>query len=136
VNATFGERFAGSLDFVRIDAEGGPGSLELTNYEVTEVTAGLGWFHPSGFFARGRAGVAWHEFSGANGADDDTFPVTEISLGYRLPNERGIVSLDILNVVDSDFGFEDRQIEAGTSPVAQPRYPREFTALLRARLKF
>ncbi|MDT8344957.1 MAG: TonB-dependent receptor, partial [Thermohalobaculum sp.] len=141
-NASFLDRFAARLDIVHLDAEsdGAATINDLGRFEVSEVTAGLGWFHPSGFFASGRVGVGWTDF--VNTANTvrpqgaDTFPITEISLGYRLPNRRGLLSLDLLNVADADFGFEDRTVEGAANPLAAPRFAREFTALARLRLSF
>lgn len=142
LNATFLERFAARLDVRHLDAESSGSALanDLGRFEVTEVTAGLGWFHPSGFFASGRAGIGWTEFVNRRNSfrdrGSDTFPITELSLGYRLPDRRGVLSLDLMNVVDADFGFEDRPIEGVTVPVAAPRFARDFAALARLRLRF
>ncbi|MBK0399143.1 FecR domain-containing protein [Limibaculum sp. M0105] len=142
VNASFLDRFAARLDFRHLDAESSGSALanDLNSFEATEVTAGLGWFHPSGFFVSGRAGVGWTDFVNTKNtvrqSGSDTFPITELSLGYRLPDRRGIASIDFLNVVDADFGFEDRTVESSSNPLAAPRFARDFAALARLRLRF
>ncbi|MEM1384844.1 MAG: hypothetical protein AAGG06_14495, partial [Pseudomonadota bacterium] len=64
------------------------------------------------------------------------FPIGRLTFGFRLPNERGIVSLDIENAFDSDFSFEDRPLLSGGASLAEPRFAREFTALGRVTLNF
>lgn len=141
-NASFLDRFAARIDVRHFDAEASGSALanDLNRFEVTEITGGLGWFHPSGFFASGRVGIGWTDFTNAKNtvrrSGSDTFPITELSLGYRLPNRRGILSLDLMNAIDADFGFEDRTVESSSNPLAAPRFARDFAALARLRLRF
>jgi hypothetical protein len=60
---------------------------------------------------------------------EDRFWTLDLSLGYRLPNRRGIVSLDVSNVLNEDFRFQDTDPE-------NPRVLPERTILLRASLSY
>lgn len=142
LDAILGKRFTGTLGLEWITAESAqPFISELSDYSVIEGTVGLNWFHPSGFFIGGRAGVAHHRSEGADpdtGVVDtsrDTFPISELVGGYRLPEGRGVVTLEISNISDTDFGFADRPGLPGTLN-AEPRYAREFSAIGRITLGF
>jgi hypothetical protein len=39
--------------------------------------------------------------------DSDEFYVVDAAIGYRLPKRRGIVSLEVRNLLDEKFLFED-----------------------------
>jgi tetratricopeptide (TPR) repeat protein len=56
---------------------------------------------------------------------DDQFWSLDVSARYRLPNRRGIVSLDVLNALDEEFRYQD----------TDPENPRIFPERL-AQLKF
>jgi len=110
--------------------------IELDHFEFTEFRGDLSWFHPSGFFASGGAGYVWHEFDGFGRSGDDRFPIANLLLGYRLPNERGVISLELQNAFDTTIEFEDRPVQTLLAPVSDPHFARDFTAIGRVMLKF
>ncbi len=44
---------------------------------------------------------------GALEAGEDDFWIVDLSLGYRLPNRRGVLSLNVDNLLDEEFRFQD-----------------------------
>jgi outer membrane receptor protein involved in Fe transport len=38
---------------------------------------------------------------------EDSFSVVDVSVGYRLPKRRGVLSLNVDNLLDEDFRFQD-----------------------------
>jgi hypothetical protein len=140
VNATLNERIATAFE---VSHERSKSDLagDLSRFELTEIHGGISYFHPSGFFASAGLGYVWHEYdwmSGAIGArsGDDSFPIADAAIGYRLPNERGVISLEVQNAFDESFGFEDRPVLSLQTPTAEPRFAREFSVMGRARLRF
>jgi hypothetical protein len=64
----------------------------------------------------------------------DEFVLLDATLGYRLPKRRGILSLEGLNLLDENFGFEDDNFR-----IAEPRNSRFIpgrTVLARVTLSF
>ena len=55
----------------------------------------------------------------------ETFWVTDLSVGYRLPKRYGSVSVIVKNVFDEQFQYQDRNFQT-TEPVA-PLYEPEQT---------
>ena len=60
---------------------------------------------------------------------EDTFWVTDMSFGYRLPRRRGTLSLDVRNVFDEDFQFQETDLFSR-------QFARERVVLFRASLAF
>jgi len=136
VNATFGDRVAATLDVSHEHSTSGAKLTDLEMFEVTELHGGASYFHPSGFFASAGLGYVWHKFDGFGRSGSDDFPIADATLGFRLPNERGVISLQVQNALDKSFGFEDRPLLSLGSTTATPRFAREFTALARVTLNF
>jgi tetratricopeptide (TPR) repeat protein len=72
------------------------------------------YFDPSGF--RGKLTATFVDQDGVfrqqappfmNFSDEDEFWVLDASVGYRLPGRRGMLSLDVKNVLDEEFNFQD-----------------------------
>jgi len=98
--------------------------------DTFKVPLGVRYFHPSGFFA-GVTGtfvnqdVKRSDTSLVGGAEgDENFVVVDAAVGYRLPKRFGIVSLEVSNLLDEGFQFQDdsyRQI--GVAPAVGPYIP-------------
>lgn len=75
--------------------------VELRYFGVKGLTAGVraSLVHQEGDF------VTSPFFSLAPG--EDIFTVVDASLGYRLPNRRGVLSLNVANLFDEEFRFQD-----------------------------
>ena len=70
------------------------------------------------------------------GSGDDSFEVLDLSFGYRLPKRRGSISLEINNVTDEEFEYQDDSYrEFRDEPSTGPYFP-ERTAFVRANLVF
>ena len=83
--------------------------LEL---ETIRVPLNLTYFHPSGFFAG--AGVTYVDQEVRKIPPPPAFPqgkekftLVDLNIGYRLPNRRGIASLEIRNLLNEDFVFQN-----------------------------
>lgn len=87
------------------------------------------YYHPNGLFAR--LGVTYvdqavafqPEFPETQAStDDERFWVADASVGYRLPKRWGIFTLDVANVFDQDFRYEDANFQIGEPriPIFQP----------------
>ncbi|MBE0582858.1 MAG: TonB-dependent receptor, partial [Desulfofustis sp.] len=106
--------------------EGPQGIAELTTHRLTPK---IHLFHQSGWRAAVEAsyldqhGDFGSTFTGFTD-DSDRFWLVDLSLGYRLPNRRGYVSLEVKNLLDETFRFLD------TDP-AQPRLLPERQFMLR-----
>jgi hypothetical protein len=89
---------------------------------TTTVPLVLHYFNPVGLFADFGPTYVRQEVDGLAGlgldAGEDSFVVLDAAIGYRLPNRRGIISLEGRNLLDKKFLFEDdnfRQSEVRTS---------------------
>jgi hypothetical protein len=49
------------------------------------------------------------QLTGETTNDKDSFFVTDVALGYRLPRRLGVASLEIRNLFDEEFKFQDSE---------------------------
>jgi len=105
------------------------------------------FFHPSGFFS-GLTGTfvrqgltRLSDFGRENERDPDTtrsgidsFFLLDAFIGYRLPNRRGIITLEGRNLLDSDFYF--RNINFYQSEAVAPQFIPDRTIFARLTLNF
>lgn len=99
----------------------------------------LNYFHPAGWFGGVKLSplIQKAELPDGFGAvypDDDRFWLTDISLGYRLPARRGLVSLTVQNLFDREFRYQDSNFQTN-EPQLSPILP-ERTVLARLLLVF
>jgi outer membrane receptor protein involved in Fe transport len=139
-NWTPTERFALTAEAVYDQFEGRQGSL--TTFGVIpqtlltrRVPVALRYFHPNGFFAGIGADHVRHTVrrSGplAPPDGDDEFVIVNFTAGYRLPNRRGTISLEVRNLRDAEFSYQDDSFrEFGDEPTTGPYIP-ERTLVLR-----
>jgi hypothetical protein len=81
--------------------------------ETFSVPLGIRYFHPSGVFAgftttyvnQHVRRTPGNFFGFAEGRDD--FFLLDAAVGYRLPNRLGIVSLQVSNLLDEEFSYQD-----------------------------
>jgi len=88
------------------------GTEEFAELQTRRVVLGARYFHPSGF----RAGIK-ATYVDQDGdfvptglpiiPGDDQFWVVGASIGYRLQGRRGLVSLEVKNLLDEEFDFQD-----------------------------
>jgi len=105
-----------SAEFVYdlFEAEPGPGTDDFgfpLSVETFSVPLAARYFHPNGFFAG--VGVTFVDqdvdrtavSGGAEGSD--SFFVIDAAIGWRFPNRRGIASLEVMNLLDEEFEYQD-----------------------------
>jgi outer membrane receptor for ferrienterochelin and colicin len=133
------ERLAASLaytyDQARNDANYTPNFVQ--NVETHQVALQLGYFDPRGPLAVLRP-VYGHQrgrFQDTSAppfpfvADRDDFTVVDALLGYRLPKRWGLISIEVRNLFDSEFNFQDIDPD-------NPRIYPERVVLLKATLAY
>ncbi len=109
--------------------------------ETFSVPVSARYFHPSGLFAAVGATYVDQEVdrSGnlagfADGSDD--FFVVDAAIGWRIPDRRGIFSLEVRNLFDEEFSYQDDSFrEFQDAPSIGPYFP-DRTILGRVSLSF
>lgn len=133
------ERLAASLAYVYDQARNDEGFTPnfVQNVETHQVALQLGYFDPRGPLAvlRPVYGYQRGRFQDTSAppfpfvSDSDDFTVVDAVLGYRLPKRRGLVSIEVRNLFDSDFNFQDIDPD-------NPRIYPERVVLLKATLAY
>jgi TonB dependent receptor len=109
-----------------------------TDVDTMEIPLGARFFHPSGLFATLGATYVDQQVRRpaasplADGNSD--FVVVDAALGFRLPQRRGIVSLEVKNLLDRSFNFQDDNFR--TPQINNPRYIPDRLLLLRGTFTF
>ncbi len=70
----------------------------------------LSYFHPSGIGGSLRPTYVrqYGEFLGGAGNDSQDFWNLDLSLDFRFPNRQGRISFEVRNLLDEEFGYEDK----------------------------
>jgi predicted Zn-dependent protease len=77
------------------------------------VPLGVRWFHPGGLFAGFGVTYVHQEVERSPGAvlglaeGTEDFVVLDVAAGYRFPNRRGLFSIEVSNLLDEEFRFQD-----------------------------
>jgi tetratricopeptide (TPR) repeat protein len=88
----------------------GEAAADVTTHRVPIQ---LGFFFPSGLFSRARAtfvsqsGDFENVLSHRVTPGSDRFWVADAAIGYRFPERRGLVALEVKNLFDEQFNFQD-----------------------------
>jgi len=134
-----------STEFVydRLKAEEGNATDSFdypTKLETISIPLAARYFHPTGFFAG--TSVTYvdqevHRPAGSTGAEgSDQFVVVDAAIGWRLPKRLGIVSLEVRNLFDKEFEYQDDSFrEFQNAPSIGPYIP-DRTILGRITLNF
>ena len=84
----------------------------FTDSKTYRVPLGINFYHPSGFMAQLQ--TTYVNQSGKFGdpgftleSGSDNFWVVDASIGYRLPKRWGVISLEVKNLFDQKFRFQD-----------------------------
>ena len=98
------------------------------NVETWSLPIGVSYFDPSGFFAGlGATGVdqsVRRSAAATQASGDDQFIVVDTSIGYRLAKRRGVLSLAVKNLFDTDFRYQDDSYrEFRDEPAIGPYFP-------------
>ncbi|WP_292919482.1 TonB-dependent receptor [Nitrosomonas sp.] len=117
--------------FSRAETSAGPHQIDTLS-----IPTGVDYFNPQGFFAN-LTGTFVHQKIDRQGNQNegvDKFFLVDASVGYRLPNRRGIVSLEARNLFDESFLF--RNINFQTSEPVNSRFVPTRTIFARVTLNF
>jgi tetratricopeptide (TPR) repeat protein len=99
-------------------------AYQLSHIETHRVGLGMGFYHPSGLFARLRPAFVSQDCDsrifplGSVTSGDSNFFVLDASVGYRLPKRLGLIELVAKNLFDESFRFQDLD---PTNPQYPPR---------------
>jgi len=134
-NWTLNTRWALTAEYrlEKIDNGNNSGPRQL---DTATVPVGLNFFHPDGIFAS--LGVSYvdqeikRQFSSQRDSDD--FALVNVSLGYRLPKRYGIIGVEVQNLFDKNFSYQDRNFM--TSELVPPEFIPETTIMGRISLNF
>ena len=103
----FNEQVVGTLDY-RISTVDYDDSAFEQLTQTDRAAVAIRYFHRSGFFAYGKA--TWRlqrleqSFSLPDGNEE--FWVADLGLGYRLPDRHGTIQLELLNLFDNEFQYD------------------------------
>ena len=97
------------------------------------------WFSPLGLFA-GLTTSFIHQDVSRRGASAEegssTFAIVDAAAGYRFPDRRGLVSLEVRNLFDSAFRYQDDSFRAFTNEPSVGPYIPERTLIARLAVNF
>lgn len=101
--------------------------------ETWSLPVGLSYFDPSGFFTGLSVTYVDQEVRRSPAfqtSGDDQFVVLDAAIGYRFAKRRGVVSLAVKNLFDTDFKYQDDSYrEFRDEPATGPYFPvRTFMA--------
>ena len=125
--------FGLELVYDRFKAERSVLTLEDETPEQVEtwsVPLSVRYFHRSGVFAGVQGTLVDQQVTAAPGnlldraEGDDRFFVVDALAGYRLPKRRGVASIEVNNLFDTDFRYQDDSYrEFSDSPSIGPYIP-------------
>jgi outer membrane receptor protein involved in Fe transport len=103
--------------------------FEGVEAELLHASWNVRFQSPNGWYARAEYHHWWQENSNYTPAlEDDSFPVVNLFLGYRLKRARGEFTISLLNITDEDYRI---------NPLSNfNELPREFTVAGSARFSF
>lgn len=110
--------------------------------EVTTVSLPLGvnYFHPSGFFAGIVGTYVDQEVKRSDDSlfaqGDDNFFLVDAAVGYRFPKRRGMATLAVRNLFDTEFYYQDNSFREFSEDATTGPYFPELTLMGRLTLNF
>jgi hypothetical protein len=107
---------------------------DFEKWEAISAPITLSYFSESGLFASAQVVYVDGEFRNPGVQGHDEFAVVNVTAGIRLPDNRGILSIEALNLFDERFHFQNRSTRPDLS--VAPRYAPELTVLGRLTLSF
>jgi len=133
----------GEVVYDRYEAESGVLTADDNLPEKVKTISlpiGVWYFHPGGCYG-GLQGTYVDQdverSATATQADgSDSFFLVDLALSYRLPKRHGMISLEVKNLFDKQFMYQDDSYrEFRNEPATGPYYP-ERTAMLQLNLSF
>jgi hypothetical protein len=107
---------------------------DFEKWQADSLPVTVSYFSESGLFGAAQVVFVDGEFRNPGDDGDDQFAVVNASAGFRLPDNRGVVSIEALNLLDEKFKFQNRSVRPDLT--ATPRYAPELTVLGRLTLSF
>jgi hypothetical protein len=104
---------SGEYQFEKFDRNpDAPGEEAIVDLKTHRVPLGVRFFHPVGFIAKCKGTYVNQDGDFGNSrvgveSDDDQFWVFDASIGYRLPQRFGLIELEVKNMFDENFKFQD-----------------------------
>jgi tetratricopeptide (TPR) repeat protein len=119
------QRFKRSASDVSVTMGGEPNKVE-----TWVVPLSARFFHPSGFFAGVKGNFVWQKVDLPQTAtfDDgtDDFFLVDADIGYRLPKRLGIISLEVRNLFDTSFHYQDHNVQTAREDQTSPFLPQRM----------
>ena len=117
----------------RSDSAGQPSAIDAVLAPVS-----VRYFDPSGFFAVGGVQYVGQSVTAVSGSTEDESWgdswLLDAAIGYRLPTRRGIVSLELNNILDQNVHWQDDSFRS--SEQQNRRFIPERSAMVRLNLNF
>ncbi|WP_119274872.1 FecR domain-containing protein [Taklimakanibacter deserti] len=107
---------------------------DFEKWEATSFPVTLSYFAEGGWFGSAQVVLVDGAFRTGGIEQDDQFAVVNASAGYRFPDNRGVMSIEALNLFDQRFHYQNRTFTPDLT--AAPRYAPELTVLGRLTLSF
>lgn len=129
-------RWTGTLEYFRENFNN-VGEFSPLDTETQVIPIGLSYFDPNGLFVKFKSSFYNQSVNldGEHPSDNTVF--LDLSLGYRLPERRGLIEVQFQNLLDQNYryeGLQDRQpTDTGGVPPFMPFSP-EFTVFARLTL--
>lgn len=131
--AALSEDFALSVEVLH-ETSTSDAPFDFERWRTTSVPVTLSYFGDSGIFASASVEFVDHEFSNPGDGGDDRFVTAGVTLGYRLPGNAGIISVEVQNLFDESFNFQNRTVRPDLT--ATPRYAPDRTVVARGTIRF
>ena len=141
VAATLGDRVSLGIEpsYMNFDSAV-PQQVQQVDTWVVPLTGS--YFHPSGAFASGTVSFATQSGVSAQGAPfSDEGVIFDAVIGFRLPNGRGVITLEALNLFDTQLSLIDSTTVLSTGTfqdtlTQQPRFAPRRSIMATAKLRF
>ncbi len=134
--------FRGELQFEKFTRKADDSTLssdDPTRIQTLSAPFSIEYFHPSGFFSKFKTTFVEQDLTrkrdpkGKNSGVDEFFLLDSV-IGYRLPNRRGILSLEGRNLLNKEFFY--RNINFYQSEAISPLFIPKRTFFVRLTLNF
>ena len=135
VNWALNKRWALTAEY-RLEKIDNGNNPNVRRLDTASVPLGLNFFHANGIFAGVGVSYVDQEIKRQSSSqwDSDDFTLVDVSLGYRLPKRYGIIGVEVQNLFDENFSYQDRNFM--TSELVPPEYIPDRTILGRLNLNF
>jgi len=120
------------------DSKDGANDGRLRKVETLVVPVAARFFDPSGFFGAVKTSFVDQEvWTSSSTRQDSSFTVVDVAVGYKLPRRAGKVSLEINNLTDERFEFQDDSFRTPpTSRIRSPRFVPERMLSVQVSIEF